>query len=86
MLKKTNFSRGSMKRNKSENQESSQASNFNFQDKKSTSGPSVVYQSNRQGQVSTNNVRPSHKYPAPSPTNKHQIAPGLVIEGEEVDL
>lgn len=51
----------------------------NFVLKKQTSADSsVVYQSKKEN--------PTKKYKAPSPTNKHQIAPGLVIEGEEIDL
>lgn len=51
----------------------------------------VVYQSLQPGKF-THNLKPV-KYQAPStptsptsPNNKHQIAPGLVIEGEEADL
>lgn len=85
MLKKTGYSRGSMKRMKGENQDGENgASNFNYMNK--PSGPSVVYQS-KQGQFQQNLKPVKYQAPSsPSPTSKHQIAPGLVIEGEEIDL
>jgi hypothetical protein len=55
-----------------------------FGERISVKSPSVVYQSKPGGNTSPTNVR--IKYQAPSPTLKHQIAPGLVIEGEEADL
>ena len=81
MLKKTDYSRGSMKRNKGEKKESESP----FGERIPLKSPSVVYQSKTGGNsTSPSNVR--IKYQAPSPTLKHQIAPGLVIEGEEADL
>ena len=82
MLKKTDYSRGSMKRNKGEKKESESP----FGERIPLKSPSVVYQSKPGGSSpsSPSNVR--IKYQAPSPTLKHQIAPGLVIEGEEADL
>lgn len=76
MLKKTNYNRSSLKRQNGEKV----GNETNF-DNRATS-PSVVYQS-KPG-YSPNNIKIIHE--APSPTLKHQIAPGLVIEGEEADL
>lgn len=75
-----------MKRMKGDKQGEENGSDSNFSHGNKSSNPSVVYQS-KQGQFQ-HNLKPV-KYQAPSspsPTNKHQIAPGLVIEGEEVDL
>lgn len=76
MLKKTNYSRGSLKRQNGE-----KADTENTFGNRATS-PSVVYQS-KPG-YSPTNIKINHQ--APSPTLKHQIIPGLVIEGEEADL
>ncbi|KAI9561650.1 hypothetical protein GHT06_012610 [Daphnia sinensis] len=76
MLKKTNYSRGSLKRQNGEKADSEN----NFGNR--ATSPSVVYQS-KPG-YSPTNIKISHQ--APSPTLKHQIIPGLVIEGEEADL
>jgi hypothetical protein len=80
MLKKTDYSRGSMKRNKGEKKEGESP----FGERIPLKNPSGVYQSKTGGNTSPSNVR--IKYQSPSPTLKHQIAPGLVIEGEEADL
>jgi hypothetical protein len=79
MLKKTDYSRGSMKRNKGEKRESESP----FGERIPLKSPSVVYQSKPGMNTSPSNVR--IKCQAPSPT-KYQIAPGLTIEGEEADL
>jgi len=80
MLKKTDYSRGSMKRVKGEKKESESP----FGERVPMKSPSVVYQSKPGGNTSPSNIR--IKCQAPSPTLKHQIAPGLTIEGEEADL
>lgn len=73
MLKKTDYSRSSMKGRKA-----SGTSNGSSPFSESPSSPPVVYQT-------PSSVGARQKYQAPSP-NKHLIAPGLVIEGEEADL
>ena len=80
MLKKTDYSRGSMKRQKGGGQEKSENDAAGPLLNSNKTGNSVVYQSKPTG-----NVRRNDKYPAPSPT-KIEIAPGLVVEGEEADL
>lgn len=85
MLKKTNINRNSLKRAKETNDGEGSSGKLPFDNRPTNS--SVVYQS-KPGQ-SSGNVK--LKYQAPTPPspltpNKHQIAPGLVIEGEEADL
>jgi len=82
MLKKTDYSRGSMKRLKGgQGKLESDAAGPLLNSNKT--GNSVVYQSKPAGLPSANARR---KYQAPSP-NKIEIAPGLVIsDGQEADL
>lgn len=82
MLKKTDYSRGSMKRQKGgQGQSESDVAGPLLNSNKA--GNAIVYQSKPAGIPSTNARR---KYQAPSP-NKIEIAPGLVIsDGQEADL
>lgn len=88
MLRKTPHSRGSMRRGKRDEsapQDSSNAHDHFVPLNKANygGGPSVIYQSKSGSNAAGNRV--TSKYRAPQPA-KIEVAPGLVIEGQEVDL